>query len=323
MSETTRALVYTGPQESELREVTLPPMTGEMVEIRTLYSALSRGTERLVFNGKVPPSEYDRMRAPFQTGTFPFPVAYGYAAVGRVEAGPPDLLGREVFSLSPHQEIARLPASAVVPVPKGVPASRAVLAANMETAINATWDAELQPGARVLIVGAGLLGCLIAALLSVRTDLSVSVLDVLPQRSATLTDFPVRFISTSERSNPVAVAFHTSASSAGLQAALDSLEFEGTVIELSWYGNIPVSVDLGGAFHSRRLTIRSSQVGHVAAPRRASTSYRDRLTQALDRLADPRLDNFVTEELSFDALPANLPRLLGQSAEGIATRIRY
>ncbi|MEM8792043.1 MAG: zinc-binding alcohol dehydrogenase [Pseudomonadota bacterium] len=319
----TRALTYVAPHQALLSDWEVPEMGEGKVRLRTLLSALSRGTERLIFEGRVPEGEFERMRAPFQLGGFPFPVAYGYSAVSHVEEGPADLLGRTVFSLSPHQEIACLPVGAVIPLPDDLPAERAVLAANMETALNAIWDAELRPGSRVAIVGAGLLGCLIAGLLSRRTDLTVHVVDLLPQRSATLADFHVSFISTTEQSDSVETVFHTSASAAGLQSAIDMLEFEGTVIELSWFGAGPVEIDLGGAFHSKRLTIKASQVGHVAQSRRASTSHRQRLSLALDALRDPRLDAFITEEVAFDALPGELSRLLGPGADGIATRIRY
>ncbi|MEM9043318.1 MAG: zinc-binding alcohol dehydrogenase [Pseudomonadota bacterium] len=319
----TVALTYTAPRQAELREWPQPAMSDAMVRVRTLFSGLSRGTERLIFEGRVPESEHDIMRAPFQQGDFPFPVAYGYAAVSLVEEGPDDLVGRQIFSLSPHQEQACLPVDAVLPLPADVPASRAILAANMETAVNAIWDASPKPGSRVAIVGAGLLGCLIAGLLSARGDLSVSVVDVLPQRSATLSDFHVSFISTTERMDPVETVFHTSASDAGLQTAIEMLAFEGQVIELSWFGSRMVSLDLGGAFHSKRLTIKGSQVGQVAKVRRASTTYRDRLAQAIGHLSDPRFDALITEEVAFENLPAELPRLLGEGAAGIATRIRY
>ena len=318
-----RALTYTAVQHAELREWPQQPFQPGMVRLRTLFSGISRGTERLVFEGRVPESEFATMRAPFQMGDFPFPVAYGYAAVSRVEEGPEDLLGRNVFSLSPHQEHACLPETAVIPLPETVPPERAILAANAETALNAIWDAELRPGSRVAVIGAGLLGCLIAGLLSMRGDLTVHVVDLLPERSATLSDFHVSFVSTVERLDPVETVFHTSASAAGLQASIDLLAFEGQVIELSWFGATPVTLNLGGVFHSKRLTIKASQVGHVARPRRASTSYRDRLTEAIGRLTDPRFDAFITEEVAFDALPGELPRLLGPGAEGIATRIRY
>ncbi|MEM7237593.1 MAG: zinc-binding alcohol dehydrogenase [Pseudomonadota bacterium] len=316
-------MVYAAPQKCELRDIPLPDLAPGMVEIEAICSGLSRGTERLIFNGSVPESEHSRMRAPFQTGEFPFPVVYGYASVGRVVAGPEKIEGRIVFSLGPHQERLRLPADAISVLPDGVTPERAVIAANAETALNAIWDAEIPPGARVLVVGAGLLGCLVAALLSMRLDLSVFVLDRLPQRSAKLAEFPVSFITTTERLESVALAFHTSASAGGLQTAMDALAFEGRVIELSWFGDSTVSLRLGGSFHANRLTIQSSQVGHVARPRRMSTSHGDRLCRALELLADPRFDAFVTEEVAFEDLAEAMPRLLAQDAPGIATRIRY
>lgn len=322
MSETAEALFYSAPGVAELRSVGLPPLGAGDVEVRTLYSALSRGTERLVLEGRVPAGERERMRAPFQEGTFPFPVKYGYAAVGRVEAGPRALRGREVFCLHPHQSRFRVPAEAVLPLPGDVPPARAVLAANAETALNAIWDAELKPGERVLVLGAGLLGCLIAAFLS-RTHTPLSVTDKLAERVAALADFPVSAVPAEAPGDDHDVVFHATGAPEGLQAALEALAFEGRVIELSWFGDRIVRLGLGGAFHARRLSIRASQVGHVAPARRATTSRRDRLAEALALLADPRLDRLITREVRFRDLPRELPRLLAPDAPGIATRVRY
>ena len=322
MTTTAQALFYTAPGVAELREVALAPLAPGQVEVRTLYSAISRGSERLVSAGVVPPGEYARMRAPHQEGDFPFPVKYGYAAVGVVEAGPDALVGRHVFSLYPHQSRFRVPADAVVPLPGGVPAARAVLAANAETALNAIWDAELNSGERVLVLGAGLLGCLIAAFLS-RIHQHVDITDKLAEPAAHVTDFPVNYVSSEALGADYDLVFHTTASAAGLQSAIDALAFEGRVIELSWFGDRPVPLMLGGAFHSRRLTIRSSQVGHVAPSRRETTSHRDRLAEALALLTDPRLDRLITGEVAFADLGREIPRLLAPDAPGIATRIRY
>ena len=263
VTDIAQALFYTAPGTAELRDVALAPMAPGMVEVRTLFSGLSRGTERLVSAGAVPPSEHARMRAPHQEGDFPFPVKYGYAAVGVVEAGPDALVGHHVFSLYPHQDRFRVPVDAVVPLPDDVPATRAILGANAETALNAIWDAGAKPGERVLVLGAGLLGCLIAAFLS-RIHRQVDVTDRLPEPGAVLADFPVNFVSVKELGNNFNIVFHTTASAAGLQAAIDALAFEGRVVELSWFGDRPVALMLGGAFHARRLSIRASQVGHVA-----------------------------------------------------------
>lgn len=322
--DTTEALVYVAPGHAEIRPVTLPALAPGMVEVRTRWSALSRGTERLVFEGRVPATEHARMRAPFQSGDFTFPLRYGYAAVGTVEAGPDDLLGREVFALHPHQARFRVPADAVIPVPEGLPPARAVLGANMETALNALWDASPAPGTRCLVVGAGLLGLLVTALLSLRPDLRVEVSDLRPEVAPVAAHFRVTFLTPEQvESGAYGLAFHSSATSAGLQSAIDALSFEGRVIELSWFGDSPVQVVLGGAFHANRLSIVASQVGHVARPRRHATSRRERLALALAALADPRLDTLVSEEVAFADLPAALPRLLAPGASGIATRVTY
>lgn len=321
--ETARALVYTGPGEARIETVALAPLRPGEVEIETTHSALSRGTERLVFEGRVPESEWTRMRAPFQTGDFPFPVRYGYAAVGRIVAGAEERLGSHVFALAPHQSRLRLPADAALPVPDAVPPARAVLAANAETALNAVWDADPGPGERVLVVGAGLLGLLIAGLLSLRGDVAVHICDVVPQRANVISDFRVTVTPLEDIRPDYTRAIHASATAEGLETALSALAFEGEALELSWYGDRPVPVRLGAAFHSQRLSIRSSQVGHIARPRRASTSHRERLGQALAALADPRFDRLVTEEVRFDDLPAEIPRLLAPGAPGIATRIVY
>ncbi len=324
MDKAAQALVYTGPRAAEINPVDLGSRPDGHVTVQMRYSALSRGTERLVFEGRVPEAEWDRMRAPFQIGDFPFPVRYGYSAVGEVVAGPDGLLGRDVFCLFPHQSTFHISEASAIPVPGTVPAARAVLAANMETALNAIWDAEIAPGTKCLVVGAGLVGWLITAALSRRKDLIVALTDVWPESGMNASDFHVNFMSPKDvPSQAYDVVFHTSASAAGLQTAIDALGFEGRVIELSWYGDRPVNIGLGGNFHANRLKIISSQVGHVAAPRRAAMDYKGRLTQALVALDDPRLDALITEEVAFAELPREIARLLGPDAPGIATRIVY
>ncbi|MEM0990596.1 MAG: zinc-binding alcohol dehydrogenase [Pseudomonadota bacterium] len=318
------ALVYTGPGQARLETIELRAPAPREVLVQTRYSALSRGTERLIFNGLVPESEWGRMRAPFQVGEFPFPVRYGYATVGQVVQGPKDLMGRDVFCLHPHQDSFLVPAASVVQLPANVPASRAVLAANMETALNAVWDAKLRPGMRILVVGAGLLGRLISDLLLRREDMSITVTDVQVDPVIRMDDECVRPIPPDQVApGAYDLAFHTTASAAGLATALDALVFEGRVIELSWFGEQAPQVPLGGAFHAKRLTIQSSQVGHVAPSRRAHTTHRDRLAKALELLAPTRLDHLITAEVAFQELPAALPDLLAPGAPGIATRIAY
>ncbi|MEO1530565.1 MAG: zinc-binding alcohol dehydrogenase [Pseudomonadota bacterium] len=323
MTDASTALWYRSPGHATVDETLLPPLGSGMVEIETKASLLSRGTERLIFEGRVPEAEWARMRAPLQEGDFPFPVKYGYAAAGRVVAGDEALLGRDVFALAPHQRRLRVPTTMAVPLPQGVPPERAVLAANIETALNAVWDASPQLGARILVVGLGLVGLLVTFVLTRMPDLSVAATDVLEERAEKAAHFSVNYVTQTEIKSEYDLVIHTSASEGGLETALNALRFEGVLIELSWYGDRPVAVPLGGAFHSQRLTIRSSQVGHVAPGRRASTTHRDRLAAALRLATDERLEALITETVDFDTLPVSLPRLLAPGAPGIATRVRY
>ena len=320
---TTSALTYVAPGLVALEPVDLPNMADGLVEVKTCYSAISRGTERLVFRGEVPDSEHERMRAPFQIGEFPFPVVYGYAAVGTVTDGPSTLLGRHVFALSPHQAVSRLPVDAVVPVPPGVPPRRATLAANAETALNVIWDSGIAPGDRIAIVGGGVLGLLIAGIASELPGASITVVDIDPRRAAAAAALGAVFAPPDDAGSDHDCVIHTSATEAGLATALRLAGFEASVVEASWFGAAMPRVPLGGAFHSRRLTLKSSQVGHVAPIRRARWTRRRRLEAALNLLCDARFDHVITGEVAFNDLPEALPDLLGEGAPGLATVVRY
>jgi len=318
-----RAFWITAPGRGEIRaEALAPPADGEVL-VETLYSGISRGTESLVFAGRVPPSEYERMRAPFQAGDFPAPVKYGYASVGRVLDGPAELRERVVFCLHPHQTRYVVPASAAHPLPDDVPPGRAVLAANLETAVNGLWDAAPALGDRIAVVGAGTVGCLAAWLAAGIPGTRVELVDVDPGKRAAAEALGVRFASPDEASGDADLVIHASGAPPGLATALALAGFEAKIVELSWYGDRTVDAPLGGPFHSRRLTLVSSQVGSVAASRRARWDTRRRMALALELLADPRLDALVSGESSFDELPTLLARLATSPAGTLCHRIRY
>ncbi|MGL5114810.1 MAG: zinc-dependent alcohol dehydrogenase [Beijerinckiaceae bacterium] len=318
-----RALWYVGQGLAELRDEALPPVGAGMVRLKTLWSGVSRGTERLVSRGLVPPSEHERMRGPNMGGTFPFPVKYGYCAVGVVEEGPDALIGRHAFALHPHQEQMVLPVAALTLLPETLPARRATLAANMETALNALWDSSAAPGDRIAVVGGGVIGSLIAALAGRLPGADVTLVDPAPARRETAELLGVSYAQPANTPMDCDVVFHASASAAGLATALDAAGFEATVVEVSWFGNKPVAVPLGGAFHSRRLKLVSSQVGHVASVRRARWDYARRMAKAVALLADERLDALIGEEVGFDEAAIRLPALLADDAAGFAPVIRY
>ena len=318
-----RALWYVKPGVAELRPERLEmPQPGE-VRVRTLFSLISRGTEKLVAQGDVPEGEWRTMRAPHQAGNFPFPVKYGYSAAGVVMAGPEALIGKTVFCLHPHQDFFQVPENNLVVVSDGIPARRATLGANMETALNAHWDAGTGPGDKILVIGAGVVGLLTAYLAKRIAGSNVTICDIDPSRASLAAKLGLEFALPKDAPADNRLVFHTSASAAGLQTAIEKSAFEACIVELSWYGAKPVAINLGGAFHSRRLTIVASQVGHVAPSRRATVTHSDRLSIALSLLDDPALDHLVAAELAFEDVPAQMPTIFSNTAVGLAPVIRY
>jgi NADPH:quinone reductase-like Zn-dependent oxidoreductase len=318
-----KALWYVGPGLAELRlEPVVAPASDEVC-VRALFGAISRGTERLVYAGRVPASEYERMRAPLMGGAFPFPVKYGYATVGRVEAGPAELQDRMVFSLHPHQDVFTVPAQSVLPVPPDVSPARAVLAANMETALNAVWDGAPGPADRIAIVGGGLLGLLVAYLCARLPESEVTVIDGLQARAELADALGARFATPDAAPTDCDLVFHASATADGLATALRLAGEEASVIELSWYGSAEVAAPLGQAFHSRRLRLLSSQVGKVAASHRSRWTHRRRLAAALALLKDARLDILLSPPVAFEDLPAKLPVLMSSESNAVCPLIRY
>ena len=311
------------PGVGEIRPVRLAQPGPADVRVRTIWSGVSRGTETLVFRGAVPPAQYAAMRAPFQRGDFPGPLAYGYLNVGVVEDGPAELVGRTVFCLYPHQTVYVVPASAVHVVPDGVPAGRAGLAGTVETAVNALWDAGPRIGDRVAVVGAGMVGGCVARLLARVPGVEVTMVDVDPSRAEVARALGAGFAAPDDAEGDLDLVVHTSATGAGLQTAIDLLGFEGTVLELSWYGDTAATVGLGGSFHSKRLTVRASQVGAVAGSRRSRRSTADRLRLALELLRDPAFDALLTGESDFVELPDVLARLASGDLPALCHTIRY
>ncbi|WP_244287957.1 zinc-binding alcohol dehydrogenase [Labrenzia sp. 011] len=325
MDDTPRsqALWYTGPAQCAIDAAPCErPQAGEVL-VRTLFSGISRGTEGLVLRGEVPESEWQRMRAPFQAGDFPFPVKYGYANVGRVLEGDPALVDRIVFSLYPHQDVFVLPSSACVPVPAGIPAERAVLASNMETAINALWDGKPSPGDHICVVGGGVVGLLTAYLASRIPATRVTLVDTNAARSRTAAELGLEFALPGHAPRGQDLVFHTSASSAGLATALACAGDGTSVVEMSWYGDRDVLAPLGADFHCRRLKLISSQVGTIPAERQARWTYRRRLETALSLLQDSALDRLISHRVLFPDLPAQLPTLLDKASDVLTAVVVY
>lgn len=331
-----RSLWYTAPGQVEIRSERAAPLAPGWLTIETHYSAISRGTERLVWSGSVPEAEWQRMRAPFQTGDFPFPVKYGYSAAGIVVDGPSEWIGARTFALHPHQDLFSLPADRVTRLADTVPLARATLAANMETALNAIWDSAIGPGDKIVVVGAGIVGLLLTYLAARLPGADVHVLEVSAERRAIVEAMGAtfHFAGNSEGHSPDQQAadpigndadavFHTSASAAGLNTAVAACGFEATLVEMSWYGDREVGAFLGGAFHSKRLRLISSQVGHVSASRRARWSYKRRLDTAAALLNDALLDQLVGKTIAFADVPNSIGGIFDGAEGGLSPIIAY
>jgi len=323
MQQQARAFWVTAPGLGEIRSEALPPPTEQDVVVEAMYSGISRGTEALVFAGRVPRSEWERMRAPFQAGEFPAPVKYGYASVGRVTGGPGDLKGQTVFVLHPHQTRFVVPMTAVHAVPADIPPARAVLAANLETALNGVWDARPHLGDRISVVGGGAVGCLAAWLVSRIPGCDVELVDVNPSRADVARALGVRFAEPASAADEADVVIHASGAPAGLDLALRLAAIEARIVELSWFGDRTVPLPLGGAFHAKRLTIQSSQVGRVAPAQRPRWDTHRRMQLALRLLSDPALDALITGESAFETLPDVMAQLTTSPGDTLCHRIRY
>jgi threonine dehydrogenase-like Zn-dependent dehydrogenase len=318
-----RGFWVVAPGRGEIRPQSLrPPAQGEVL-IRTVASAVSRGTESLVFRGEVPESEWRRMRCPFQEGGFPAPVKYGYAAMGIVEDGPAAQLGRRVFCLHPHQDRFVVPQDAALGVPDEVPNRRATLAANMETAVNGLWDAVPGPGDRIAVIGAGVVGCLVAALAARLPGAEVELVDIDGTRERIAQRLGCHFAAPSETRGEADLVIHASGAPEGLGTALAIAGDEATIVEMSWYGTRSVPLPLGGAFHSRRLALRSSQVGAVPAARQRRWSRRRRLELAMSLLRDPVFDVLLSGDTPFAEMPELMARLATGSGGTLCHTISY
>ena len=318
-----RAFWVAAVGRGEIRSEPLAAPSHGDVLVRALYSGISRGTEALVFGGHVPETEHALMRAPFQVGEFPAPVKYGYASVGRVEQGPRELHDRTVFVLFPHQTRYIVPAPAVYVLPDTLPPGRAVLAANLETAINGVWDASPHIGDRVAVIGAGTVGCLAAWLAASIGGCEVELVDINPRRAAVAHALGVRFAEPASVTREADVVIHASGSPAGLELALETAGFEARIVELSWFGDRTVPLPLGRAFHAKRLTVVSSQVGAVAASQRPRWDTRRRMRLALRLLGDASLDVLITGESDFETLPQVMERLTTAPGDTLCHRVRY
>jgi 2-desacetyl-2-hydroxyethyl bacteriochlorophyllide A dehydrogenase len=330
-----RALWFAAPRTATLREESVPPPGPGEVRVETVASAVSSGTEMLVYRGEVP--QHLPLDLPTLRGTYGFPIKYGYAAAGRVFDMGPGVeqfsVGDPVFVHHPHQEVFVVPARMPVRLPEGLDPLLGVFVANLETAINVVHDTPLRLGESALVLGGGVVGQLVARLLRLAGAGAVLVVDPLHMRRelavAAGADHALGVEGLNERVKEITggrgvdVAVEASGSGAALQAAIEAVALEGTVVVASWYGTRPVTLDLGGHFHRGRVRLRSSQVGRLD-PALAPRWDRDRRTETAVALLDKlKLGNLISHRLPFDRAAEAYPLLDERPGEAVQVVFTY
>jgi 2-desacetyl-2-hydroxyethyl bacteriochlorophyllide A dehydrogenase len=301
----------------------LPNVRVGWCKIQTLYTSISPGTERLVYLGQVPEALYGEMKCLYMGGNFPYPVKYGYSLVGRITDGPEESMGKLVHVMHPHQDHCTVNFKDTYPVPQGIPPQRASLASNLETAVNAIWDSQVHIGDSVLVVGFGIVGSLVARLLSAIPGTRVEVADTHHAKVDLARKMGFTAFDPHDVSNGFDCAFHASGTPEGLQTAIDKVGFEGKIVELSWYGTRTVPIQLGGSFHSQRKIIISSQVSHLSGHQRVRWDHRRRKHLVFSLLQNPEFDEHITHSVPFTQLPATFSTLAHTPTEGLAYLVEY
>jgi 2-desacetyl-2-hydroxyethyl bacteriochlorophyllide A dehydrogenase len=318
-----RALWFEGRHRAVLQEEMLPELKPGWCKLESLFSNISPGTESLILSGQVPEEVYQEMKCPYMGGQFPFPVKYGYSLVGRITDGPKALLGKIAHLLHPHQDKCMVRIDDIFLVPPAVPAQRATLASNLETAVNAIWDAQFSVGDHALVVGFGAIGALVARLLSFFPGCRVKVMDTNPDKRRMAEKMGFKVLYPGKETEKFDLAFHASGNPSGLQSAVNLVGFEGKVVEMSWYGKHKVSLSLGGNFHSQRKSIISSQVSYLSPGQRSRWNHRRRKSLVFDLLQRLEFDEHLTYSVAFSKLPEIYSKLKILSRENLGYLVSY
>lgn len=316
-----KALWHISKNQTAVVETDLNPSTPDQILIQSKYSLISTGTENLVAQGKVPLSLHQEMKVPYMKGHFTFPLKYGYSVVGEVLSDG-NWKGQLVHLMHPHQDYIFADLRSVTVLPPSIPLKRAVLTSNVETAVNAIWDSQVSIGDKVLVVGFGMIGSLVARLLSLMPAVEVVVLEQDPYRKKLAIEMGFKILE--EKTLSFDCSFHASGSSGGLQLCIDLVGKEGTIVELSWYGTKSSTISLGGEFHYQRKRIISSQVGQIPTNKSHRWNYSRRKQLVFELLNNPLFDRHLTHDIPFDSTPLFFQNLReSKQTDGLAWVINY
>ena len=297
------AVSFLAPRRVGLARLDLPDLTAGQTLIKTLYSGISAGTELLAYRGELDPSlPLDESLEGLQGGTFAYPFQYGYSCVGRVEDGDGLPAGTLVFAFRPHQDRFVAAASELVAV-GDVDPRQATLFPLVETALQVVLDAGPVLEEPVVVLGLGAVGLLTAVLLE-RAGAGVTAVDPRAWRREVAESVGLRAADPDDVDGELSLVVEASGNPAALRQALDLLGHEGEVLVASWYGQKEATLPLGGRFHRRRLTIRSTQVTTIPSHlgRRWTLERRRSTVQAL--LPELPLAALATHTFAFEDAPA-------------------
>jgi threonine dehydrogenase-like Zn-dependent dehydrogenase len=314
-----KELWFTAPGEVEIRSVESFDVKG-LINVKSHYSLISTGTEMLMYNGNVPEELHETMKVPYIKGDFNFPFTYGYSLVGQINDKYHVDNGRFVHLLHPHQSYANVSSEFISLIPEAIDPKLAVLTSNLETALNAVWDGNIKIGENVLIVGFGIIGALLAGVLKSIKHVNIYIAETNKERIQLVKQLGLKLYTDEVNLD---AAFNTSANEKGFQIGLNSIGFEGRLIELSWYGKKEIKVSLGGDFHSKRKKIISSQVGSLPTDMRSLWDYKRRKDVVFELLKDDYFGELPLEEINFDNAPEAYRDLNNNKINGLAKIIKY
>lgn len=293
------------------------------VAVKAMHSLISIGTEKVVTTQQLSEVAAKQMRVPYMKGNVDLEFTYGYSMVGKVINGPKNYMGKIVHLLHPHQEYAFVDESDIHNVPDGISPRVATLASNMETAVNAIWDAEVVMGDHVLVIGYGVIGALVALLAKSIPGVLVKVCEINENRANKAQEHGFEVEDVDSLQNNFDLAFNSSASAIGLQIGIDKTGIEGKVIELSWHGSKPVSVVLGETFHYDRKRIISSQVSQIPLVKQHRWNHTRRKTLVFDLLKKLDPIHLLERDIHFDDCPAFYHDLRNNGVKDFSVSINY
>lgn len=317
-----KRLIHSSLKASLLEDFDLDSINDDEVLLRTLTSGISLGTEKKVAEGQVPANISEMMHVPYMTGDFGFPLGYGYSLVGQVIEGGNEWLGLRVHLMHPHQDVCIVKKSDLMKVPGDISDAKATLISNMETALNGYWDGEIKPKDRILIIGFGQIGALLSGILKIKVSNPIQIFEKDQKRREIAESMGLETVDEISQAS-YDIVYNTAGNAQAIEASFKALKFEGRLIELSWYGDKKVSINLGSDFHIKRLKMISSQVSHLPKRMMRNWNFEKRKKAVIELLQNPWYDQFPIQAIPFNESPQFFDQLRNNKTPELAYYLKY